>query len=51
MERYIEIYFNGNEYEVHIRWCGDGEQHESYYEKDYEKVKKIVDNFFNNEAP
>ena len=46
MDRYIEIFLRGEEYDIQIRWCGSGEQSETYGVKTLDEVNEIVKNFF-----
>ena len=44
MDRYIEIWWNGKQFDVNIRWL-DGEQHEYYEVATIEEVNEITNKF------
>jgi len=46
VDRYIDIYHDGKEYFINIRWRDDGEQHEVYGVDTIKEVNEIVANFF-----
>lgn len=47
-DRCIEIYYNVNseEFEVNVRWCEDGEQHEEHVFKHIDEVNDFLKEFY-----
>ena len=47
-DKYIEIYKGKTEYDVQVRWTGDGEQHEVHGFDTLEEVTTFITNFYKN---
>lgn len=45
-DRYVEIYWDGKEYDVQIRWTGTGEQHETHACDDLGSLLNVVRKFY-----